>query len=140
MILLDRNKTPYNTICVSLYENIDFSNISNTNDIRFKFEFINQITKDTYDIELSDVSTYPDYYNLFNLTVVNDVSLEDKTSGILYLKDNGFYDYIISYRIPAKPTIPPKICKRGIMRLIDNTNITPQYTPNDPIISQFNPS
>lgn len=139
MILLDRNKTPYNTICISLYENIDFFNITNTNDIRFKFEFINQITKDIYDIELQDVSTHPDYYNLFNLTIVNDINLENKTNGVLYLKDNGFYDYIIRYYLISDPS-NLIICKKGIMRLIDNSNSISQYTPNNPVISQFNPS
>lgn len=139
MILLDRNKNPYNIICVSLYENIDFSNITNTNDIRFKFEFINQITKDSYDIELVDMSTHPNYYNLFNLTIVNDITLEDKTNGILYLKDNGFYDYIIRYYLISDPT-NLKICKKGIMRLVYNNNNISQHTPNNPVVSQFNPS
>jgi citrate lyase gamma subunit len=120
-----------------LWEKIDFDTI-NPSDIAYVFEFTNQITKDVFTIELEDLSLHKQFYNLFQLEVVNTLSQQDLSNAQLYLKDVGYYDYVVKY---YDTTLPPPIvyhtCEVGIMRLIKDAVEKEAYEPDKPIIKQW---
>lgn len=133
MILL---KQTTNTFALSLWEFVDFGQIS-PNDIAYVFEFTNQTTKDSYTISLDDYSQYKEFYNLFDLEIVATLGDEDLTNGKLYLKDEGYYDYVVKYYDITASPIDLKTCEVGIARYQTNRINKTAYEPVKPIKTQW---
>jgi hypothetical protein len=135
MILLKKGQN--NIFVLTLWEKIDFS-VINPSDIGYLFEFTNQLTKEVFTIELEDLSLHKQFYNLFELEIVNSIAHQDLNNGKLYLKDEGFYDYVVKYYDKSSP--PPIVyntCELGIMRLYTDNNVKDAYEPDKPIIKQW---
>jgi len=61
----------------------------------FLFELTNETTNTTKYFVANDISAYPERYNLFNVTLVNDEGGENLLGGIIYLEHEGFYSYTV---------------------------------------------
>jgi hypothetical protein len=133
MILL---KQENNTFALTLWEKVDFGQIS-PNDIAYIFEFTHQVTKDSYTIELQDDSQYKEFYNLFELEIVGALQDQDLNDAKLFLKDEGYYDYVVKYYDNTASPIDLNICEIGIARYLTNRLTKIAYEPVKPVKKQW---
>jgi len=118
MILL--NQDTENIVIMTLSNDTDFTGL--TYSLKITNEYNNYVIDD---IILSDISDYTDRYNSFIISLTASIASQDKSSGIIYLKDNGFYSYE-AYGSDV-------LFERGLVKVISDEEVisTISYTEND---------
>lgn len=86
-----------------------------------------------------DSSSFPSRYNLFTVT---ESSIESLTSGVVYLPNEGEYEYRIyeqSSSTNLNPVNATTLCEIGMLTVISTQSAPVSYQPN-PTISVYNPT
>jgi hypothetical protein len=123
-----------NEILVSASENV-----TNPNFTDFSggfFGIYSQVTKQTKWVQVvNDYDYFPRCDN-FTIEVVNNPNEEDLENGVVYLKENGFYEYSIwtNYNNENAPTTNDTLLERGKCLLEFNEATLSTYNPDIEII------
>lgn len=126
-----------NEILVTCSENLPSSNIGNWDSfIEGYFGIYSQVTKQTKWVYVTNTFLYYPRIDSFNITVVSNQGDENLEQGIVYLKENGFYEYSIYTRFENNPSPNTSeiLLERGkcLIEFSDATITT--YDPNIEVI------
>lgn len=127
--MIEIYKNQVNEVYLTLKEKLTLQNPC------YLFEFINEMSGEkVIFITGGDISLYPSRYNKF--LIVEDVAAnQDLYSGIINLKQTGFYYYkIYETAITSPQNLSPSaatsILEEGRLEVIDTTNTNSYFDPN----------
>lgn len=126
-----------NEILVTCSENMPSNNIGNWDSfIEGYFGIYSQVTKQTKWLYVNNTYTNYPRIDSFNIIIVSNPESESLQDGVVYLKENGWYEYSVYTRFEnnASPNASEILLERGkcLIEFSDATITT--YDPNIEVI------
>lgn len=122
MILINKSQT--NTVVLTLTEKVSIDNPS------FLFEFRDDQTNVSQYFICADISAYVYRYNKF---VITEKTSPNALAGEVYLRNHGFYNYIIRQQassINLDPDLSGSIVETGKVKVMQAITDAPVYEPD----------
>lgn len=126
-----------NEILATCSENLPSSNLGNWDSfIEGYFGIYSQVTKQTKWVYVNNTFLYYPRIDSFNITVVNQAGDENLEQGMVYLKENGFYEYSIYTRFENNPSPNTSeiLLERGKCLIEFSDATITSYDPNIEVI------